>query len=228
MAWAIFERAASQYEVWYGTTAGRRADQAECALLTWLLEGFPGAQRVLEVGCGTGHFTAWLASQGLQAVGLERAPAMLAEMGRRFPEVPAILGDAHQLPLRAGAVDVVVFVTTLEFLDEPARALAEAVRVARQGVVVLTLNRCSLGGLSRRWGAQAQRALLGQARDYSIKELRTMVRHAAGPRLQRVRWASTLFPDGLWRWRARLPVGDMLGLSAVISHAYRQKALANG
>jgi hypothetical protein len=43
-----------------------------------------------------------------------------------------------------------------------------------------------------------------------------------------MRWASTLFPDGLWRQRARLPVGDVLGLAAVIAHAYRRKAPANG
>jgi ubiquinone/menaquinone biosynthesis C-methylase UbiE len=183
MPWAIFEQAASQYEVWYATPPGRRADQAERALLQWLLEGLPGAHHVLEVGCGTGHFTAWLATQGVQALGLERTPAMLAEMARRFPHIPAVLGDAHQLPFRAGAVDVMVFVTALEFLEEPERALAETVRVARQGVVVLALNRWSLGGLSRRWGAQAKRPLLGQARDYASRELRTMVRHAAGPRL---------------------------------------------
>jgi ubiquinone/menaquinone biosynthesis C-methylase UbiE len=215
MPWTVFERAAGHYEAWYGSPGGRRADQAECALLAWLLEGFPGAHHVLEVGCGTGHFTAWLATQGLQALGLERAPAMLAEMQRRLPHIPAVLGDAHQLPLRAGAVDVVVFVTALEFLEGPERALAEAVRVARQGVLLLALNRWSLGALSRRWGAQAKRPLLGQARDYSIGELRTMVRRAAGPRLQGVRWASTLFPDGLWRWRAHIPFGDVIGLAAV-------------
>jgi pyruvate,water dikinase len=56
-------------------------DQAERAPLTWLLRGFPTARNVLEVGCGTGHFAAWLASQGWRVVGLDRAPAMLAEAG---------------------------------------------------------------------------------------------------------------------------------------------------
>ncbi|HXH10617.1 MAG TPA: methyltransferase domain-containing protein [Alphaproteobacteria bacterium] len=217
MTWAIFERAAGQYEAWYGTAAGRRADQAERALLEWLLQRFPTAASVLDVGCGTGHFTAWLATQRLWVVGLERAPAMVAEMRRRMPQLPAVLGDAHQLPFRGGAVDVVVFVTALEFLEEPAAALAEAVRVARQGVVVVALNRWSLGGLSRRWGPQAKRPLLSQARDYSIRELRILVRRAAGPRLQAVSWASTLLPDGFWRRRSRLAVGDVLGLAAVLA-----------
>jgi SAM-dependent methyltransferase len=172
---------------------------------------------VLEAGCGTGHFSAWLASTGLRVVGLDRAPAMLAEMRQRCPQIPGIMGDAHRLPVRERAVDLVVFVTTLEFLEVPTVALADAVRVARQGLLLVVLNRCSLGGLSRRWGRQARQALLGQAQDYSLRTLQATVRQAAGSRLHRVLWASTLFPDGLWRVRARLPLGDVLGLAAVLA-----------
>jgi len=228
MPWTIFERAAGQYEAWYGTAAGRRADQAERALLEWLLQRFPTAGSVLDVGCGTGHFMAWLATQRLWALGLERAPAMLAEMRLKWPYLPAVLGDAHQLPFRSGAVDVVLFVTALEFLEEPAAALAEAVRVARQGVVVVALNRWSLGGLSRRWGAQAKRPLLGQARDYSMSELQTQVRRAAGPRLQAVYWASTLLPNGLWRRCVHIALGDVLGLTAVLAAPSAAAAAALG
>jgi ubiquinone/menaquinone biosynthesis C-methylase UbiE len=169
------------------------------------------------VGCGTGRFTAWLASQGFRVVGLDRAPAMLAEMRRRYPEIPGLMGDAHQLPVRERAVDLVVFVTTLEFLEAPTVALAEAMRVARQGLLLVVLNRWSLGGLSRRWGRQARQALLGQAQDYSLRALQATMRQAVGPRLHRVLWASTLFPDGLWRVRARMPLGEVLGLAAVLA-----------
>jgi SAM-dependent methyltransferase len=172
---------------------------------------------MLEVGCGTGHFSAWLASIGLRVIGLDRAPAMLAEMRQRCPQIPGIMGDAHRLPVRERAVDLVVFVTTLEFLEVPTVALADAVRVARQGLLLVMLNRCSLGGLSRRWGRQARQALLGQAQDCSLRALQATVRQAAGRRVHRVVWASTLFPDGLWRVRARLPLGEVLGLAAVLA-----------
>jgi ubiquinone/menaquinone biosynthesis C-methylase UbiE len=214
--WDIFDSAAPRYAGWYTTPRGQRAEQAERALLAWLLQPFPQAQSVLEVGCGTGHFTAWLASQGLRVVGLDRAPAMVAEMRRRYPEIPGLMGDAHRLPVRDRAVDLVVFVTTLEFLEAPIAALAEAMRVARQGLLMVVLNRCSLGGLSRRWGRQAHHALLGQAQDYALRALQATVRQAAGPRLHRVRWASTLFPNGLWRVRARMPLGEVLGLAMVL------------
>lgn len=213
MPWEIFEQQASRYEHWYATPRGKRVAQAECALLAWLLTYFPTACSVLEVGCGTGYFTRWLARQGFQVVGLERAPAMLAVLHQRCPTLPVILSDAQWLPFRHAGVDLVLFVTTLEFLEEPGVALAEAARVARQGLLLVVLNRWSLGGLSRRWGSQAHQVLLGQACDYSLVALRTMVQQTAGPRVQQIHWASTLLPLGLWWVRAPVPLGEVLGMA---------------
>jgi ubiquinone/menaquinone biosynthesis C-methylase UbiE len=214
MSWEIFERSAATYEEWYTGPRGRRADQAETALLEWLLAWFPGARSILEVGCGTGHFSRWLARNGLRVVGFDRAPAMLVETRRRSPGIPVVLGDAHHLPFRDGAVDLAVFVVTLEFLDNPAVALAEAARVARQGLVVLALNRWSLGGISRRRAFyQKRHRLLGQAADQRLSSLRALLRNAAGRRWQGTHWTSGLFPGLLWRIRIRLPLGDVIGLA---------------
>jgi ubiquinone/menaquinone biosynthesis C-methylase UbiE len=216
MSWTFFEAAASTYEDWYATRRGQRVDEAERALLSWLLRCVGNVTDVLDIGCGTGHFTQWLVAWGLRTLGLDRSAAMLAELRSRFPQIPVVHGDAHRLPLRAAAVDVSLFVTTLEFLEDPHWALSEAVRVARRGVVVVALNRCSVGGLSRRCGPQAHRTLLGRARDYSVASLRTMLTAAAGERLQGIRWASSLFPDGGWKLRARIPLGDVIGVAALL------------
>lgn len=217
MSWRIFERAAEGYEAWYATGRGRRVDEAERALLIWLLAPFADARSVLDVGCGTGHFAAWLRSRALDVIGLDRSPAMLAELRRHHPAIPLVVGDAGCLPVRSGAVDVALLVTTLEFVERPEAALAEAVRVARQGVVLVVLNRWSLGGLSRRVGPQARRPILGMARDPSLFALRRMARAAAGGRVQSLRWASSLFPDGLWAARWRVPIGDVIGMAVVLS-----------
>lgn len=217
MPWESFERAAQRYAHWYATLYGQRVDMAERALLGALLVHFPTATRVLEVGCGTGHFTAWLATQGWWVVGLDRAPAMIAEAQHHCPGMPLILGDAHHLPCRSGAVDLVVLITTLEFLERPVAALAEAARVACQGIVLVVLNRWSVGGLSRRWGPQARRPLLGQAQDYSVSALRARVRCALGERLRRIHWTSALFPNGLWQCRVPVPLGGVIGLAAVLA-----------
>ncbi len=222
MGWEIFQRAAGEYECWYTTRRGRRADIAERALLEWLLRHLPEARTVLEVGSGTGHFAAGLIESGFEVVGLERAPAMVKEAQRSFPSIPFVLGDAHSLPFRTGAVDVVAFITTLEFLEGGATALREAVRVARRGIVAVVLNRCSAGGLSRRYGPESRRALLGQARDYSLSTLRRELRGAAGDRLDVLYWSSTLFPDGLWNLKMRIPFGDVIGIMAELKIVARQ------
>lgn len=223
LSWQRFEQAAERYEDWYETRRGRRASRAERQLLSRLLAEFPHARSALEVGCGTGHFTAWLAERCRRVVGLDRAPGMVTELRRRHPGIPAVVGDAQRLPLEGGTVDVVIFVTTLEFLDTPETALAEAVTVARRGVIVVALNRWSLGGLSRRWGTQARRPLLGGARDHSLVSLSRMLRHAAGRRLCGLRRASTLFPDGLWNVRSRLPLGEVIGVAALLANPRRER-----
>ena len=216
MSWYAFDQHATSYEQWYSTPRGRRADQAERGLLAWLLSSVPDARSVLEIGCGTGHFAGWLARRGLRVVGLDRSPAMLAEMRQRHPLAAPVLGDAHQLPFRQGAVDLTLFVTTLEFLGDPQAALAEACRVSRSGVIVLALNRWSLGALSRRWGPQRRQPLVSRAQDLSVGGLRNLLRQAARHRLQGLRWASGLFPGPLWPLQVRLALGDVFGVATLL------------
>jgi ubiquinone/menaquinone biosynthesis C-methylase UbiE len=224
MRWEGFEGEAIRYEGWYATPKGQRVDRAERALLTWLLASIPSAASLLEIGCGTGHFTRWFRDIRLQAIGLDRSPAMLRELRNRFPETPTVLADAHALPFGDASRDLVLYVTALEFLEEPTRALTEAVRVARQGVLLVVLNRWSAGGISRRWGAQRRQPLLGQAHDYSLCDLRKTLTKAAGARLRELRWRSSLIPGLSWRLRLPVPLGDVLGCAAVLSAPERERS----
>jgi ubiquinone/menaquinone biosynthesis C-methylase UbiE len=209
----IFDAAATTYESWYATPEGRRTHAAECDLLAWLLEPFTGIDTVLEIGCGTGHFTRWLADRGLNAYGLDRSLAMVQEMRSQGRDTPAVIGDAHCLPVRSRAVDLCIFVTTLEFLGDPELALREATRVAISGIVVLTLNSWSLGGLSRRWDPQARDSVRPRANAYSIISLKRTLERATGARLHSLRWRSSLSPGALYRMRTRIPLGDVLGVA---------------
>jgi len=51
----------------------------------------------------------------------------------------------------------------------------------------------------------------------SFFALRRMVRAAGGERLRSLRWASSLFPDGLWAARWPVPFGDVIGMAAGLS-----------
>ncbi|MDJ0757583.1 MAG: class I SAM-dependent methyltransferase [Ardenticatenaceae bacterium] len=58
-----------------------------------VLGPFSQYQTVLEPGCGSGVFTAFLASQGLRVVGIDRDEAQLAAARERLPEVEFRLAD---------------------------------------------------------------------------------------------------------------------------------------
>ena len=132
------------YEAWYETT-GRRADRLEKALLQKLLDGFPTVHTLLEVGCGTGHFTRWFQERDLQAVGLDMSTPMLVE-AVRLGRLQCVYGDALSLPFSNNTLDIVTLITTLEFIPEPVLAIAEAFRVARFGLILGVLNRQSILG----------------------------------------------------------------------------------
>jgi ubiquinone/menaquinone biosynthesis C-methylase UbiE len=226
VSWQLFERAASNYEAWYTTARGRLADAAEQRLMLALLARLRPVRSALEVGSGTGHFTAFLARQGLAAIGLDRSPAMLAQARRLFPQLSLVLGDAQQLPFRDGCIDLAIFVTTLEFVDDPMAALREAVRVARRGVIVIALNRCSLGGLSRRFGPQSRGALLGRAHDYSRRALLDELRRAATTRFAGAWSATTLLPGSPDRIFPHFAFGDVIG--AAVSLAPSAEPMPDG
>lgn len=180
---------ASRYEAWYAG-AGREADLLEKALLGNLLGLFPKARSVLEVGCGTGHFTRWMEKRGLEAVGLDISEPMLNE-ARRLGGPNYLLGNALSLPFTDRSYDVTALITTLEFVPDPARALCEAVRVARQGVLLGVLNRWSLLTLRYRLSGKA---MWRPARFFGPGELARLARQAAGGRAKAIAWRTTLWP----------------------------------
>jgi SAM-dependent methyltransferase len=198
---------ARRYEEWYATK-GRRADVREKELLGRLLLLFPRARSALEVGCGTGHFTRWLAERGLDAVGVDNSEAMLNE-ARRMGGPRYLTGDAHALPFVDRSYDVTALITTLEFVADPARALAEAVRVARQGVLLGVLNRWSLVAARYRISGKA---IWRCARFFGAGELALLARRAAGPRAGEIVWRTTLWPIPGVRG-LRLPWGGFIGMA---------------
>ena len=211
---------AAHYEAWYETPEGRRADKLEKAVLGWLLQGFSGLGSVLELGCGTGHITRWLSDEGWAAVGLDLSAAMLTE-AQALDGVPLVQSDARRLPFTDSAFDVAAFITTLEFLGRPREALAEALRVARCGVVLGVLNRWSVLSLQRRLAGLFRRTVYDAAHFYGVGQLKRLLRSVTSGR-GHIIWRTTLFPRR-WPWsRARLPWGGFIGMALVVSDGFRE------
>lgn len=136
---------AEDYDAWYATPRGAWIGDVEFAALAQALAARPG-ERVLDVGCGTGHFTRRLAAgQALDVVGIDPDRAWL-----EFARDQAVgserycAGRAEALPFADASFDRSVSVTALCFVEDARRAVAEMVRVTRQRVVLGILHRRSL------------------------------------------------------------------------------------
>lgn len=86
----------------------------EAADLVDLLDPTPG-ERVLDLGCGTGHLAAEIRDRGAAVVGLDRSAEMLREAHERYPGLPVLQGDARWLPFDR-AMDAVFSNATLHWV----------------------------------------------------------------------------------------------------------------
>ncbi|MDO8432305.1 MAG: class I SAM-dependent methyltransferase [Candidatus Binatus sp.] len=125
-----------------------RSRRIEPAIIDALVRGLDSlhARNILELGAGTGNYTAALDASGYAVTALDRSSAMVA-IGAHKARAAWIVADAGRLPLRANSVDAVAGVNVLHHLPDLAAALAECRRVARAGVVLQAVVRENLATL---------------------------------------------------------------------------------
>jgi len=92
--------------------------------------------RILDLGCGTGHFLPQLMGRFPEAqyIGLDLAQGMVGYARQRFVEADQwVVGDAESLPLAAGSVDLVFSSLAIQWCYRPELLFAELARVLRPG-----------------------------------------------------------------------------------------------
>jgi ubiquinone/menaquinone biosynthesis C-methylase UbiE len=92
-----------------------------------------GADRVLEVGCGTGRWLQDFLAAGYTACGLDVSLKMLAQARSQGERIPLVCGTASRLPFRGASFDFVYCVHALHHFDDPQGFVVEARRVLRPG-----------------------------------------------------------------------------------------------
>ena len=109
---------------------------------------------VIELGCGTAYFSAWLARRGARVVGLDVTPAQL-ETARRCQrefglEFPLIEASAEDVPLPDESFDLVLSEYGASIWCDPNRWIAEAARLLRPGGELVFLRNSTLSILCSR------------------------------------------------------------------------------
>jgi len=134
-----FDHAADFYDATRALPADVAAKLTE-AILHELAEA--RADRLLEVGVGTGRIARPLLQRSIKVCGVDIAPRMMSRL--RDQLTPAhttpdlLLADATRLPFRGGAFPAVLFVHVLHLIPNWRDAVAEMRRLLAPGGVVLS------------------------------------------------------------------------------------------
>ena len=101
----------------------------------------PRGREVLDVGCGTGFFTAYYLARGAQLTGVDIAPTSVERLSARHPQARFMLGDVSETRFDrrydiVNAFDVLYHITDDARWEAAMRHLADA--VARGGLLLLT------------------------------------------------------------------------------------------
>jgi SAM-dependent methyltransferase len=127
--------------------------------VTWGIWGIPdrellllpddvAGQDVVELGCGTGYVSSWLARRGASPVGIDNSPAQL-ETARGFQEefgleFPLHLGNAETTPFEDSSFDGAVSEYGAALWADPYAWIPEAARILKPGGWLMFLTNAPL------------------------------------------------------------------------------------
>jgi malonyl-CoA O-methyltransferase len=150
---ASFTRAAATYD----TVAHLQREVGE-QLLMRLDKSEPVPARVLDLGCGTGHFRPALRQRYPQAqyVGLDIAAGMVDRARNHCRDESIwLVADAEAMPLASESIDLVFSSLAVQWCLRPEQVFAELARILKPGgkCVFTTLGPKTLWELRESWAA---------------------------------------------------------------------------
>ena len=212
--WYMKPEVVESYESWYEGKY-KRADLLEKRVLGIMLEQFDAPRSILEIGCGTCHFSRWLSSSSFQTFGADISPLMLRQAKKLWPEGDLVNSRSSDLPFKDGTFDVACFITCFEYMPDPVGVLREAFRVSKQGVFMGLMNKWSLPTFRRKLQlAFGKNDYYRKAHFYSVFEMKNLTKKAFDGEASVVKWRTTLFPKVLGLERdTGLFTGAFLGVA---------------
>jgi len=202
-----FSGMAGSYDQWYATRKGRAYDAVEKRAVAKMLSPVRPDSRLLEVGCGTGHWSAFFAEKGFDVSGMDISADMVAVARRGHAAHGTFqVGDAHAIPFDNGEFDVTVAITTLEFVRDAEAVVREMARCTRRpGGVLLVGVLNSLAPINVKRKA-ASSSTYKVARFFSPNEVSALLASYGSPRVM----VAAHFPSVFGRaWFS--PIAQCLG-----------------
>ena len=171
---------AKAYEQWYNNIGNRFVVELENRLMLEMLKPMPKST-LLDIGCGAGSSLFPFLDMDIQLTGLDPSPYMLdiasEKLGNR---VDLHRGVAEDLPFDDNFFDYTCMFITLEFVENPKKAIEEACRVTKDRIFFGILNRYAAWGMYLQIKCLFKDSIYKHARFFSIWELKHILKSILG------------------------------------------------
>ncbi|MFA5322938.1 MAG: class I SAM-dependent methyltransferase [Smithella sp.] len=187
-------------------------------------------ERVLDIGCGTGHNLQIFSEKWCSLTGIDSSRENLEIARKKYGDhAELVLAEPEDIPFSDNEFDIVTLIHVLEVSENPRKVLEEAIRVCRGRIFIGFLNNYSFFGTRQSLKENFGFRLSTKMRFFSFPEIRNMVAASAGDTI--IKWGSVIyFPGIVYDLFEELeemfplrknPFGALVGLTFPVKYTYR-------
>jgi ubiquinone/menaquinone biosynthesis C-methylase UbiE len=179
-----FDETARNYDQWYESARGAMYDRLEKDAFDRLLAQQNHGEKLLEIGCGTGHWSACLSEKGFSVTGIDLSEKMIEiARNKHIPHCRFQVADGANLPFDDNTFDVVAAITALEFTRDAQKIIGEMARCLKPHGRLLFGMLNSLSVYNRKKQIKGQSIIAG-ARLFAPQELKNLLQDFGSVRMQ--------------------------------------------
>jgi len=168
-----FDAVADSYDQWYQTAEGAMYDRLEKKAICRFLRKKSQGRKLLEVGCGTGHWSRFFSDCGFEVTGVDISESMIKiAQGKNIADASFQIADIHSLPFADNSFDVTAAITTLEFAGNVELVLQEMARCTRKPSGQLLIGVLNVLARLNRSRQQNSESLYAKADLFSPEQLK--------------------------------------------------------
>jgi len=171
-----FDAVADEYEQWYETAEGAIYDRLEKKAVSGYLRQNAQGMKLLEVGCGTGHWSQFFSDCGFEVTGIDISERMIKiAQSKNIANALFQIADGHSLPFKDNSFDVTAAITTLEYAGNSELVLREMVRCTQKPSGQLLIGVLNILARLNRNRQQNPESLYARARLFSPGQLKKLL-----------------------------------------------------
>lgn len=177
-----FDQVAEVYDTYYETHLGRQVDHVEKQLVWKYMIHMALERPILEIGCGTGHWTRFFRQKGLKITAVDLSEKMLEKAREKNPEnVQFERMNVEDMKFRDHSFSNIISIATLEFVDDREKAFQEINRILKPGgfLIVGCLNELSEMGRTKK-----ENELYRTAHFFNPEELKNHLSNFGDPEIE--------------------------------------------